>query len=177
MESGSDMKNGLDDPSIESPSPVTAFIPSDIHQGICFADEEAEDEFRLPLYLEPDYDSIKSPVSDEYEVHLTADNSGLFGFNIRFQNALHASAFISRIIPNGPADMCYPPMRIGDELLAINGHPIDSLTQGDVIELFRAARHSSLALFLRRSGTVPLSIRTDSFILTFHSFCSSLVFQ
>lgn len=126
---GSDdaIKNSLSS-SVNSTTPLSAFTPSDIHQGIRFADEEVED-FRLPLYLEPeepDGDSNKPR-----DIRLTADPAtGLYGFNLRYGKDF-SSAYFSRIVANSPADCCYPRIHVGDQLVAVNGHPLQCLTQAE----------------------------------------------
>lgn len=121
-------KNSLSS-SINSTTPLSAFIPSDIHQGIRFADEEVED-FRLPLYLEPE-----EPIGENNkprDIRLMADpTTGLYGFNLRYGKDF-SSAFFSRIVANSPADCCYPRIHVGDQLVAVNGHPLQCLTQTEV---------------------------------------------
>lgn len=85
----------------------------------------------------------------EYAVLLESDPAGVFGFNVRFRGS-DSCAQLSRVLPNSPADLCYPPLGIGDELVSINGLCIEKMTQLEVLQLFRTARHSSLALSLRR---------------------------
>lgn len=150
-----DAKSGVKEalPSLESQSisPVSAFIPNGM-QSFEYADEDSQPDLRLPLYL-----ADASPVScsrhstDQFDVRLKADASGVFGFNLRFEKE-RASARLSRLLPNSSADMSYPPMHVGDELVAVEGHPVECLTQIELMELFRAARQSSLTLSLRRSG-------------------------
>lgn len=142
--------SGNDSPSM-SPVSTTAFIPDGL-QSIGYADEDSQPDLRLPLYLDQSPASSHSRHSnDQFDVRLTADSSGMFGFNLRFEKE-RSSARLSRLIPNSSADMSYPPMHVGDELVAVEGHPVECLTQAELMEIFRAARQSSLTLSLRRSG-------------------------
>lgn len=153
-----DAKSGIKDtiPSSSdnslSASPLlkSAFIPDGM-QSIGYADEDSQPDLRLPLYLDSSTSSSHSRPNDQFNVCLTADSSGKFGFNLRFEKE-RSSARLSRLIPNSSADMSYPPLHIGDEIIAVEGHPVECLTQTELMEIFRAARQSSLTLSLRRSG-------------------------
>lgn len=139
----------------ESParsSVSTAFVPNGL-QSFNFVDEDSQVDLRLPLYLE-DSSPLLSPVDhpkDQFDVKLTPDASGKFGFNLRFEKE-RSSARLSRLIPNSSADTSYPPLHVGDEVLAVNGHPVACLSPSELVELFNAAKQSSLTLSLRRGG-------------------------
>jgi len=141
-------KNSLSS-SINSTTPLSAFIPSDIHQGIRFADEEVED-FRLPLYLEPE-----EPIGENNkprDIRLMADpTTGLYGFNLRYGKDF-SSAFFSRIVANSPADCCYPRIHVGDQLVAVNGHPLQCLTQTEVMAQFDGGRQSYITISVKQHG-------------------------
>lgn len=142
--------SGNDSPSC-SPVSTAAFIPDGL-QSIEYADEDSQPDLRLPLYLNPSPSTSYSRHSnDQFDVRLTADASGMFGFNLRFEKE-RSSARLSRLIPNSSADMSYPPMHVGDEIVAVEGHPVECLSQAELMELFRAARQSTLRLSLRRTG-------------------------
>lgn len=153
-----DAKSGLketiasssDDSLSTAPFLKTAFIPDGM-QSIGYADEDSQPDIRLPLYLDSSTSSSHSRPNDQFNVCLTADSTGKFGFNLRFEKE-RSSARLSRLIPNSSADMSYPPMHVGDELVAVEGHPVECLSQAELMEIFRAARQSSLTLSLRRSG-------------------------
>jgi hypothetical protein len=140
-----------DSPSI-SPVSTAAFIPNGL-QSFEYADEDSQPDLRLPLYLSDNSPSVSCSrhSTDQFDVRLKADASGVFGFNLRFEKE-RSSARLSRLLPNSSADMSYPPMHVGDELVAVEGHPVECLTQAELMELFRAARQSSLTLSLRRAG-------------------------
>jgi hypothetical protein len=143
--------SGNDSPSI-SPVSTAAFIPNGL-QSFEYADEDSQPDLRLPLYLSDTSPSVSCSrhSTDQFDVRLKADASGVFGFNLRFEKE-RSSARLSRLLPNSSADMSYPPMHVGDELVAVEGHPVECLTQAELMELFRAARQSSLTLSLRRAG-------------------------
>lgn len=155
-----DCKSGVKEaiPSLEndsssaSPISAVAFIPNGM-QSFEYADEDSQPDIRLPLYLSDASPSVSCSrhSTDQFDVRLKADASGVFGFNLRFEKE-RASARLSRLLPNSSADMSYPPMHVGDELVAVEGHPVECLTQTELMELFRAARQSSLTLSLRRTG-------------------------
>lgn len=141
--------------SVESPAPSavsTAFAPNGL-QSINYVDEDSQVDLRLPLYLE-DSSPLISPdglSKNQFDVKLTPDGSGKFGFNLRFEKE-RSSARLSRLIPNSSADSSYPPLHVGDEILAVNGHPVACLSPAELVELFNAAKQSSLTLSLRRGG-------------------------
>ena len=85
----------------------------------------------------------------EYEVRLEADAVGVFGFNVRFDSGDRWPA-VSRVAPDSPADLCYPPMRLNDRLLSVNGHCVDQLDHHQV--LLRRLSSFFFGLFLSPSS-------------------------
>ena len=123
---------------------------------IGFADQDdlalpANAELPPPLYLSDTAEEEHDSGSGLFHVRLKADGSGLFGLNLRYEKE-RSCAHLSRLLPNSSATETYPPLRIGDELLAVNGEPVACLSQEQLADMFRCARQTSLTLSLRRSG-------------------------
>ena len=96
---------------------------------------------------------------DVYQVRLRPDPEGRFGLNLRYDSSsaggLLNAARLSRLLPDSSADLCYPRLRIGDQLLDVDGQPVQCLKHDELIGIFRtAAGHQApLTLSLRRSST------------------------
>lgn len=106
-------------------------------------DEDAEDgEQPNELYDTPPYSLNNSPVPSDglISVKLIPDEHGRFGFNVRGGSEHDMPILVSRVAPNTPADRCVPKLRVGDQLLLINGHDVTNSSHSLVVSLIRAAR-------------------------------------
>jgi len=160
--------------SSRSVSSAAAFTPStflihslhlddEIHNHIGFADQDSLNEnencgtnsLPPPLYLSDTMEAESDCGKGLFHVRLCPDGSGLFGLNLRYEKE-RSCAHLSRLQPNSSATETYPPLRVGDELMAVNGEPVACLSQEQLVDIFRSARQSSLTLSLRRSGEINI---------------------
>ncbi|KAL5109427.1 Membrane-associated guanylate kinase WW and PDZ domain-containing protein 3 [Taenia crassiceps] len=103
-----------------------------------------------PCPLEPVPEALDSPLNSRsstpqscklkesgcYTVDLISDGRG-FGFSMRMSQGLHrTSIVILRIEKESPA-FCNMKMRVGDEILEINGSPTDSLTYAQAVRVVK----------------------------------------
>jgi len=108
---------------------------------------------------------------------LEPDAKGLFGLNLRYENHYGhlGTARLSRLLPDSSADLCYPRLRIGDELLDVDGQPIECFkSQEELVRLFRnaAGQKTPLTLSLRRCRIVDPEeeIADAGRVIEYHSY-------
>lgn len=53
---------------------------------------------------------------DLVTIKLTPDEHGRFGFNVKGGIDLDMPILVSRVVPNTPADCCYPKLNEGDQV-------------------------------------------------------------
>jgi hypothetical protein len=82
-------------------------------------------------------------------------NSG-FGFSIRGGREFNIPLFVLKLAENGPASLD-DRLRIGDQILEINGHEAYNMTHGDAIERIKLGGNV-VSLLVRRTGLPPPSI-------------------
>ncbi|KAM6281159.1 tyrosine-protein phosphatase non-receptor type 3 isoform 6-T7 [Porphyrio hochstetteri] len=86
-------------------------------------------------------------------VHITPDEDGKFGFNLKGGVDQKMPLVVSRITPGSPADKCIPKLIEGDQIVLINGRDISEHTHDQVVMFIKASREShtrELALLVRR---------------------------
>ncbi|XP_019364797.1 PREDICTED: tyrosine-protein phosphatase non-receptor type 3 isoform X2 [Gavialis gangeticus] len=86
-------------------------------------------------------------------VHITPDEDGKFGFNLKGGVDQKMPLVVSRITPGSPADKCIPKLNEGDQIVLINGRDISEHTHDQVVMFIKASREShtrELALLVKR---------------------------
>ncbi|XP_029445720.1 tyrosine-protein phosphatase non-receptor type 3 isoform X2 [Rhinatrema bivittatum] len=86
-------------------------------------------------------------------LHITPDEEGKFGFNLKGGVDQKMPLVVSRITPGSPADKCIPSLNEGDQIVLINGRDISEHTHDQVVMFIKASREShtrELALLVRR---------------------------
>ncbi|XP_030060545.1 tyrosine-protein phosphatase non-receptor type 3 isoform X2 [Microcaecilia unicolor] len=86
-------------------------------------------------------------------LHITPDEEGKFGFNLKGGVDQKMPLVVSRITPESPADKCIPRLNEGDQIVLINGRDISEHTHDQVVMFIKASREShtrELALLVRR---------------------------
>ncbi|XP_035787382.1 tyrosine-protein phosphatase non-receptor type 4-like [Anopheles albimanus] len=85
-----------------------------------------------------------SPSIDEaaglVTIHLTADEQGRFGFNVKGGIDLGLPIVVSRVAPHTPADKSTPRVCEGDQVVRINGRDVSGMAYDQVVALIRASR-------------------------------------
>ncbi|KYO48492.1 hypothetical protein Y1Q_0022680 [Alligator mississippiensis] len=90
---------------------------------------------------------------DLLSVHITPDEDGKFGFNLKGGVDQKMPLVVSRITPGSPADKCIPKLNEGDQIVLINGRDISEHTHDQVVMFIKASREShtrELALLVKR---------------------------
>ncbi|XP_025065022.1 tyrosine-protein phosphatase non-receptor type 3 isoform X3 [Alligator sinensis] len=90
---------------------------------------------------------------DLLSVHITPDEDGKFGFNLKGGVDQKMPLVVSRITPGSPADICIPKLNEGDQIVLINGRDISEHTHDQVVMFIKASREShtrELALLVKR---------------------------
>ncbi len=82
-------------------------------------------------------------------------NSG-FGFSIRGGREFNIPLFVLKLADNGPACLDGR-LRVGDQILEINGYEAYNMTHGDAIERIKLGGNV-VSLLIRRTGLPPPSI-------------------
>ncbi|XP_019396198.1 PREDICTED: tyrosine-protein phosphatase non-receptor type 3 isoform X2 [Crocodylus porosus] len=86
-------------------------------------------------------------------VHITPDEDGKFGFNLKGGVDQKMPLVVSRITPGSPADKCIPKLNEGDQIVLINGRDISEHTHDQVVMFIKASREShtrELVLLVKR---------------------------
>nr|XP_033786521.1 tyrosine-protein phosphatase non-receptor type 3 isoform X2 [Geotrypetes seraphini]XP_033786522.1 tyrosine-protein phosphatase non-receptor type 3 isoform X2 [Geotrypetes seraphini] len=86
-------------------------------------------------------------------LHITPDEEGKFGFNLKGGVDQKMPLVVSRITPGSPADKCIPRLNEGDQIVLINGRDISEHTHDQVVMFIKASREShtrELALLVKR---------------------------
>ncbi|KAM5279608.1 membrane-associated guanylate kinase, WW and PDZ domain-containing protein 1 isoform 3-T3 [Ctenodactylus gundi] len=106
--------------------------------------QESQFEFRAPQAAQE---------QDFYTVELERGAKG-FGFSLRGGREYNMDLYVLRLAEDGPAERCGK-MRIGDEILEINGETTKNMKHSRAIELIKNGGRR-VRLFLRRGdGSVP----------------------
>ncbi|XP_043933882.1 membrane-associated guanylate kinase, WW and PDZ domain-containing protein 1 isoform X4 [Protopterus annectens] len=104
---------------------------------------------------EPQFD-FKPPQPQEseyYTVELERGQKG-FGFSLRGGREYNMDLYVLRLAEDGPAERCGK-MRIGDEILEINGESTKNMMHSRAIELIKNGGHRVCLLLKCGDGTVP----------------------
>lgn len=64
-------------------------------------------------------------------IRMMPDVEGRFGFNVKGGSDLGMGIIVSRVVPGTPADMCYPKLNEGDEVIFTTDQ-----CQVDFVQLF-----------------------------------------
>ena len=96
---------------------------------------------------------------NEYHViELAKHQAQGFGFSIRGGKEFNIPLFVLKIADNGPAYLDGR-LRVGDQILEINGHDAYQMTHGEAIERIKSSNGSNVVtLLIRRTGLPPPSI-------------------
>nr|XP_056723123.1 membrane-associated guanylate kinase, WW and PDZ domain-containing protein 1 isoform X12 [Euleptes europaea] len=107
--------------------------------------QESQFDFKPPPASQPD--------QDFYTVELERGAKG-FGFSLRGGREYNMDLYVLRLAEDGPAERCGK-MRIGDEILEINGETTKNMKHARAIELIKNGGRK-VRLFLKRGdGSVP----------------------
>ncbi|XP_066474633.1 membrane-associated guanylate kinase, WW and PDZ domain-containing protein 1 isoform X12 [Tiliqua scincoides] len=107
--------------------------------------QESQFDFKPPPPSQPD--------QDFYTVELERGAKG-FGFSLRGGREYNMDLYVLRLAEDGPAERCGK-MRIGDEILEINGETTKNMKHARAIELIKNGGRK-VRLFLKRGdGSVP----------------------
>ncbi|XP_062978113.1 membrane-associated guanylate kinase, WW and PDZ domain-containing protein 1 isoform X5 [Elgaria multicarinata webbii] len=107
--------------------------------------QESQFDFKPPTTSQPD--------QDFYTVELERGAKG-FGFSLRGGREYNMDLYVLRLAEDGPAERCGK-MRIGDEILEINGETTKNMKHARAIELIKNGGRK-VRLFLKRGdGSVP----------------------
>ncbi|XP_010880026.4 membrane-associated guanylate kinase, WW and PDZ domain-containing protein 1b isoform X3 [Esox lucius] len=117
--------------------------------------QESSFEFKSPQGPPPPAPTTQPPAedSDFYSVDLERDNKG-FGFSLRGGREYNMDLYVLRLAEEGAA-VRNGMMKVGDEILEINGESTKGMTHARAIELIKnGGRHANLVL-KRGDGSVP----------------------
>ncbi|XP_013929108.1 PREDICTED: membrane-associated guanylate kinase, WW and PDZ domain-containing protein 1-like [Thamnophis sirtalis] len=107
--------------------------------------QESQFDFKAPTASQPE--------QDFYTVELERGPKG-FGFSLRGGREYNMDLYVLRLAEDGPAERCGK-MRIGDEILEINGETTKNMKHARAIELIKNGGRK-VRLFLKRGdGSVP----------------------
>ncbi|XP_023707598.1 tyrosine-protein phosphatase non-receptor type 4 isoform X2 [Cryptotermes secundus] len=136
----SDDEGGFLDRGEELP-PFSPVLPA---RGPPYADEDIVSERTAspPLYAVPPYTEAQAAEEGLVLIRITPDEQGRFGFNVKGGSDLNMPILVSRVVPNTPADRCYPKLNEGDQVLFINHHDVSGMMHEQVVNLIRASRDS-----------------------------------
>ncbi|KAL1236524.1 Tyrosine-protein phosphatase [Trichinella spiralis] len=84
------------------------------------------------------------PGNDEalVTIRMRPDPQGRFGFNVKGGCDQNYPIIVSRVIPDSPADTCFPRLNEGDQVVAINGVEVSHCTHEQVVRYIRACKES-----------------------------------
>uniref|UniRef100_A0A8D2LB57 Membrane-associated guanylate kinase, WW and PDZ domain-containing protein 1 n=1 Tax=Varanus komodoensis TaxID=61221 RepID=A0A8D2LB57_VARKO len=127
-----------------SPS-VTPILYSFVNRNNAKPKQDSQFDFKPPTTSQPD--------QDFYTVELERGAKG-FGFSLRGGREYNMDLYVLRLAEDGPAERCGK-MRIGDEILEINGETTKNMKHARAIELIKNGGRK-VRLFLKRGdGSVP----------------------
>jgi tyrosine-protein phosphatase non-receptor type 4 len=78
------------------------------------------------------------------------------------------AVIVSRVAPGSPADICYPKLNEGDQVLIINGIDVTQHTHEQVVQFIRSARESN-------TGELVLTVRPNGMYILFTTTCVILL--
>ncbi|XP_058055013.1 tyrosine-protein phosphatase non-receptor type 4 [Anopheles bellator] len=122
----------------------------------------------MPLYDSPPaYSGINGSTAENgaqlmdegglVTIHLTADEQGRFGFNVKGGVDLGLPIVVSRVAPHTPADKSTPRVCEGDQVVRINGRDVGSMMYEQVVSLIRASRE-------HQGGELLLTLKPNALI-------------
>ncbi|XP_068762972.1 membrane-associated guanylate kinase, WW and PDZ domain-containing protein 1 isoform X43 [Struthio camelus] len=120
-------------------------IPQESSRNNAKPKQESQFDFKPPQAAQQD--------QDFYTVELERGAKG-FGFSLRGGREYNMDLYVLRLAEDGPAERCGK-MRIGDEILEINGETTKNMKHARAIELIKNGGRR-VRLFLKRGdGSVP----------------------
>ncbi|XP_023790953.1 membrane-associated guanylate kinase, WW and PDZ domain-containing protein 1 isoform X14 [Cyanistes caeruleus] len=120
-------------------------IPQETSRSNTKPKQESQYDFKPPQAAQQD--------QDFYTVELERGAKG-FGFSLRGGREYNMDLYVLRLAEDGPAERCGK-MRIGDEILEINGETTKNMKHARAIELIKNGGRK-VRLFLKRGdGSVP----------------------
>ncbi|OPJ80982.1 membrane-associated guanylate kinase, WW and PDZ domain-containing protein 1 isoform F [Patagioenas fasciata monilis] len=120
-------------------------IPQETSRNNTKPKQESQFDFKPPQAAQQD--------QDFYTVELERGPKG-FGFSLRGGREYNMDLYVLRLAEDGPAERCGK-MRIGDEILEINGETTKNMKHARAIELIKNGGRR-VRLFLKRGdGSVP----------------------
>ncbi|XP_062441932.1 membrane-associated guanylate kinase, WW and PDZ domain-containing protein 1 isoform X6 [Rhea pennata] len=120
-------------------------IPQETSRNNAKPKQESQFDFKPPQAAQQD--------QDFYTVELERGAKG-FGFSLRGGREYNMDLYVLRLAEDGPAERCGK-MRIGDEILEINGETTKNMKHARAIELIKNGGRR-VRLFLKRGdGSVP----------------------
>ncbi|KAL0978548.1 hypothetical protein UPYG_G00171980 [Umbra pygmaea] len=118
--------------------------------------QESSFEFSPPQAAPPPPASTTQPPaedSDLYSVDLEKDNKG-FGFSLRGGREYNMDLYVLRLAEEGAA-VRNGMMKVGDEILEINGESTKGMTHARAIELIKSGGRNANLVLKRGDGSVP----------------------
>jgi tyrosine-protein phosphatase non-receptor type 4 len=89
------------------------------------------------------------------QIRMRPDAEGRYGFNVKGGRDQNHTIIVSRVAAGSAAELCYPRLNEGDQVLVINGRDVSQYTHEQVVALIRMARESAvgdLVLTVRPNG-------------------------
>jgi len=112
----------------------------------------------LPTMTMPTTTSAIINQNEYHVIELAKHHAQGFGFSIRGGKEFNIPLFVLKIAENGPAYLDGR-LRVGDQILEINGHDAYQMTHGEAIERIKSSSGTNLVtLLIRRTGLPPPSI-------------------
>ena len=68
------------------------------------------------------------------QIRMRADSEGRFGFNVKGGADQNHAIIVSRVAAGSVAELCYPRLNEGDQVLVINGRDVTKHTHEQVID-------------------------------------------
>ncbi|XP_029005713.1 membrane-associated guanylate kinase, WW and PDZ domain-containing protein 1b isoform X4 [Betta splendens] len=111
-------------------------------------------EFKAPPVLQPQPPTqVSAQDSEFYSVDLERDNKG-FGFSLRGGREYNMDLYVLRLAEDGAA-VRNGKMRVGDEILEINGESTKGMKHARAIELIKSGGRRVNLVLKRGDGSVP----------------------
>ncbi|XP_069110904.1 tyrosine-protein phosphatase non-receptor type 4-like isoform X1 [Argopecten irradians] len=90
-------------------------------------------------------------------IRMNPDEQGRFGFNVKGGADQGMPIIVSRVAPSTPADLAFPRLNEGDQVLVINGRDVSQHTHEQVVMFIRASRET-------HSGELVLIVRPNVYV-------------
>lgn len=82
------------------------------------------------------------------------DADGRYGFNVKGGKDQNHPIIVSRVATGSSAELCYPRLNEGDQVMVINGRDCTKMRHEEVVQYIRAARESA-------TGELHMTVRPN----------------